>query len=519
MRGARRSIRERRPFAFVAALLAASFVATCGERAEPERWNVLLVTIDTLRADHVGAYGYPLATTPNLDRLAAESIRFAHASTPRAKTTPALCSLFTGLYPHEHGVRDLVAPLGKSVPVLQEALRRAGWRTGAVIGNWVLAEGRSGLERGFDAWIERLPEPLGVPPDDVPQRTAKSLTDAGLALLGLGPADPADGAREPLANAEGDPWFLWLHYMDPHGTYAPPDEHRVFTSPPEPIGPPAPDGRFKRRIAEYNVPREAVDATGTIDAAAVRDLYDGEVRYLDHELGRLFDALRERGALERTLVIVTADHGESLGEHEYWFEHGLYAYESTAHVPLLVRLPDAWPARPSAAVRRTPVSLVDLAPTLCELLSLPPLAAADPRSPRGVSRVRTLTADDTSERAVFYEKVERADVERTVQTKGVRIGKWKLLRRYTHRTRDGERELVALSDELYDLEADPLEAHDVSGAPPETAPLETLQAALEHFTAADREFALLDELLKRRRDELERTDPDAARRLKQLGYW
>lgn len=479
---------------------------------------MLCITVDTLRADHLSCYGYAKSTTPRIDAFAEQALRFENASTPRAKTTPALASLFTGLYPHEHGVRDLTEPLAASVPTLAEHLARAGWRTGAVVGNWVLVNERSGLARGFDAWIERLPDTQGVPPHDVPQRTAHSLTDAGLALLGLGPADLADGLREPLARADGAPWFLWLHYMDPHGTYEPPTEHRVFHSAREPIGPPSNDRTHTRRIADYNVPPSALDAAGTIDAAAVRDLYDGEIHYVDAEIGRLLDALAASGALARTLVVITADHGESLGEHDYWFEHGLYAYQSTCRIPLIVRLPDAFPSRPAPGVRRGVVSLVDVAPTLCDVLELPPLVAPDSSSPRGASRAALLAIDDERERAVYFEKVERANEDRTVQTKGVRIGRWKLLRRYTHRDKDGASAWVNLSDELYDLDVDPLEARDLAATPGD-APLERLNAALEHFTAADVHFAELGELLRARREELERTDPEQARKLRALGYF
>jgi arylsulfatase A-like enzyme len=502
-------------------LLLASIVglltAACSREEPRERWNVLVITVDTLRADHLSCYGYGQPTTPRLDAFAGGALRFENASTPRAKTTPALASLFTGLHPHEHGVRDLVEPLADDVPTLAESLSRAGWRTGAVVGNWVLANERSGLARGFGTWVERLPDTQGVPPDDVPQRTARSLTDAGLALLGLGPADPTDAIREPVARADGTPWFVWLHYMDPHGTYEPPTEHRVFHSAREPIGPPREDAAHTRRIADYNVPPNAIDAAGVIDAAAVRDLYDGEIRYVDAEIGRLLDALAASGGLERTLVVITADHGESLGEHDYWFEHGLYAYQNTCRVPLIVRLPDGFPSRPAPGARRGVVSLVDLAPTVCDVLGLEPLATSDSVSPRGVSRAALFTADDPRERAVFFEKVERADLDRTVQTKGVRIGRWKLLRRYTHRAKDGTRELVKLSDELYDLDVDPLEARDLAATPGD-APLERLNAALERFTAADVHFAELGDTLLLRREELERTDPEQARRLRALGY-
>jgi hypothetical protein len=159
---------------------------------------------------------------------------------------------------------------------------------------------------------------------------------------------------------EGKPWFLWLHYMDPHGSYEPPEEHRVFDgSVPEVVDPSSVSGTaaHKPRFALYNVPEDALLEGGKVDVARVRDRYDGEVHYVDAEIGRLIDALRRSGGLDSTVVVVTADHGESLGEHAYWFEHGVYAYETTCRVPLIVRVPKA----AVSGTREGVVSLVDVA--------------------------------------------------------------------------------------------------------------------------------------------------------------
>ena len=472
-----------RSFAIAAAVLA---LAACSP--EPERPNVLLITIDTLRADRLSSAGYARLTTPNLDRLAAEGLRFTHAQTPRAKTTPAIASLMTGLYPHDHGARDLLVPLDARHPVLAERLRDAGWSTAAIVGNYVLLDRFSGLARGFDRWTEELPDRQGVPPDDAPQRTAGSMSDAALAEL---------------ARKEGDePWFLWLHYMDPHGLYDPPEEHRVFRSDvPDPI----PDD--PGHVAEYNVPPGCRMDDGRVDAARVRDLYDGEVRFADAEIGRLLDALRASGELERTIVVVTADHGENLGEHRDWFEHGRDAYETTCRVPLVLRLPALLADRPGPGVRDGSVSLVDLAPTLLDLLELPALG-------RGVSRRSLLAADDPLPHPVFAEKIDGERRPGAVQAKAVRFGDWKLLRRYAF---DEER-LVVLSDELYDLAADPGETRNLAADPPEAAPLARLQAELLRFASAEVRFEDLARLLEARRAELERVDPEALRVIQALGY-
>ena len=507
-------------------LALACLVAGCGGAAPQDRAadrpNVLLVSIDTLRADHLGCYGYGRDTSPNIDAFAADAVRYEHASAPRAKTTPSVASMLTGLYPHDHGVRDLSAPLATEDQggplVLADQLRRLGWRTAAVVGNYVLTDARSGLARGFTRWVEELPDVRGVPPHDAPQRTAGSLTDAALELL----ADPgfgADGER---------PFFLWLHYMDPHGAYAAPEEHRIF-APEAPDWIPAedelaPSALHRRRVADYNAPPATRGPDGAIDAAAVRALYDAEIHYVDAELGRLLEFLRETGLIERTLVVLTSDHGESLGEHRYWFEHGAYAYQATCHVPLIVRWPDPPSGRCApGSVDPTPVSLVDVAPTIYDAIG------AGERLP-GVATTLTGTSlgrlhgpsdpepDIGREAAVFMEKVERADLDRAVQIKAVRIANWKLIRRYTHVTRDGERELLALSDELYDLAADPLETNDLGAQPPPHVPLDLLRAELLRFAAADTSFPELDEILRRRREALEASDPEALRVLRSLGY-
>lgn len=508
-------------------VLAALALAACAR--QPERPNVLLVTVDTLRADHVGCYGYGRDTTPHLDALAAEGLRFTRAGSPRAKTTPAMASLMTGAYPHEHGVRDLASPLAPDVPVLAEAMQRAGYRTGAVVGNWVLGESRAGLARGFDLWSEWLPDVVGVPPHDAPQRSATSLTDGALVALGLAQA-PAEEAFEPRASiVRGErPWFLWLHYMDPHGAYDPPPEARVFHSAAVERLPDYDEATLPRtqpphppRVADYNIPPEARLPDGGVDVAHVRDLYDGEIRYVDRELGRLFDALRAAGMLERTLVIVTADHGESLGEHRYWFEHGMYPYENTCHVPLVVRTPVRAGSERAVGVRDGELSLVDLAPTLLDWLDLPPMGRAAGQTPRGRSRRALFDGGSAAHVPIFCEKVERAERAGVVQSKAVRLADWKLIRRYAARDDPAHaqlRELVLLGEELFDLARDPLETDNRIEDPPDGAPLDVLRAELERFTDADRELVDLDRILQRQRERLEHGDPEVLRVLEALGY-
>jgi len=474
-----------------------SLCLLCACRAEaPRRPNVLLITIDTLRADRIGLRHGEQWVMPHLEALAGESLRYPSALSPRAKTTPAIASLLTGLYPHEHGVRELMSPLRNSTPMLQDRLREKGWHTAAIVGNFVLKDQYSGLSRGFETWREDLPDTQGVPPENVPQRRARSLTDAAL---------------EELAKPKGSrPWMLWLHYMDPHGLYDAPLEHRVFA--PSAVDPiqEDPAQEPKPYIAQYNVPPQARLPDGRIDAAAVRAEYDAEARYVDSELGRIFDWLRASGQWNDTILIVTADHGESLGEHNYWFEHGRNAYEANSAVPLIIRAPGVRPGRGNPDV-----SLCDLAPSLLFHLGLEPLLPApDERLTRGEILPQLYTDGNLPSRAVFTEKIERSGDERVVQHKAVRMGSWKRVRRFA--TIEGQ--LRIIGEELYELNSDPREARNLMNDPPADAPLARLDLELLRFARADVQFADLARKLQEQRERLEREDPGAARVLKALGY-
>jgi arylsulfatase A-like enzyme len=504
-------------------------VGCAKQRPKP---NVLLIVVDTLRADHVGPQGDRPSLTPRLDEFARDCVVFDHAQSPRAKTTPAVASLMTGLYPHDHGVRDLTTPLGGHVPVWAEAFKTGGYRTGAIVGNYVLQKQLSGLDRGFDLWVEDLPGENGVPPSHVAMRGATSMTDGVLCALGLGePSADGAGPRKTFARP-GQPWFLWAHYMDPHGAYEPPAIHADralanLSGVPDPVprGEQPAGAQHKRWVAEYNIPERARMADGSIDAAVMGALYGAEVSYVDEQIGRLLDSLRSSGQLENTVVIVTADHGESLGEHEYWFEHGRYAYEATCRVPLMIRFPESLEKnRPISGVRHGDISLADLQATLTESLWLPrgrPLGSNFSYL-RGRSRAGLLREDRMNGPAVYSEKVERAEKTHTVQAKAARLGDWKLIRRYTHVLDEerpgGERKLVTLSEELYNLQADPAEAKNLIKAPPSAAPLQKLKDALLEFAAADEHFAELSRLLQQRREELGRDDPETLRALRALGY-
>jgi arylsulfatase A-like enzyme len=293
------------------------------------------VTIDTLRADHVGAYGGPLPT-PAIDGVAAAGALLLDAVTPTPTTGPAHASLWTGLHPWRHGAYDNAVPVSASVPLVTEIAEAAGIPTAAFVSSYVL-DARFGFARGFETfhfrpdqhyvWRGREREAFWT--------RADATTDAALGWL----RDHRSG-----------PFLLWVHYFDPHAPYAPP-------------------AGFERPPTEA-IPLDGKTLPpGVPSFAHLKDLlraYRGDVAYTDSELARLFAGMRELGLLDATAIIVTADHGEGLGDHGV-LEHGQDLFEELVHIPLVVRAPGIAPARRLAGAAQ----LEDLAPTVLQLLQLP----------------------------------------------------------------------------------------------------------------------------------------------------
>ena len=278
------------------------------------------MTLDTVRADHVGAYGYRDGETPNLDRLAAEGVRFAQADSAVPLTLPSHASILSGLLPPEHGLRN--NGLGRfpdAAPTLAAQLGAAGYRTGAFVAAFVL-DHRYGLSRGFETYD-----------DDIPRDTAAGLDARRPGRLVV------DRALEWLDRDASKRFFAWVHLYDAHAPYAPPEPFAT---------------RFAARP------------------------YDGGIAELDVQVGRLLGDLDRRGLAARTIVAVAGDHGEELGDHGE-LTHGLLVYEPSLRVPLVVRAPGALP---SGWVVTTPVSLADVGPTVAGLLERP---LADSPSRRG----------------------------------------------------------------------------------------------------------------------------------------
>ena len=378
------------------ALALASGCSTSAPAPPAVARNVLIVTIDTLRADRLGVYGARNVSTPAIDRLAREGAWMPNATVHAPLTRPSHVSLFTGLLPPEHGIRDNVsAPLPPEVPLLAERFKRDGFATGAFIASAVL-ERQSGLSRGFDVYSDRF---------------------------------PPDGDRKPgdAVVAEAIQWlngktrfFGWVHLYDPHAPYLPP-------------------GRYATEYAGRP--------------------YDGTVAWSDEIVGRLIDALRASRVLESTLVIVTSDHGESLGEHGEDV-HGYFVYEATLRVPLVIRGPGVKAGARIDGLVRT----IDIQPTVLEVLGSPP-APSSGRSIAAALRSGAPVSDEPS----FAESLTPLLHYGWSDLRAVNDGRWKYI--------------LAPKPELYDLKNDPNELRNVVDTEPARAA--ALRVAIEDRLRAE----------------------------------
>ncbi len=402
-------------------ILTAAITVDCAP-AHPSP-NVLLITVDTLRADHSSAYGYPRDTTPVLDALANEGARFEAAYAPMSLTAPVHASLFSGLYPATHLLLDNGLEMTGDYVTLAELFGAGGYQTAAVVSSFVL-DAKFGFARGFahyeddfeaDTATSLIPEWMGHKVPKAFDRRADATTDRAIQWL----EERRDSER---------PFFLFLHYFDPHAPYLPP-------------------GRFALRYSD-----------GTTHNEHQIDLYDGEIAFTDFEIGRFLAALSAAGLDRNTIVALTADHGESLMQRDYW-THGLFIYEEEVRVPLVLR----WPGHiPAGRVHREPVELIDLAPTLVELTALD----RDTAVFEGRSLAQALQGDAPldPDRPVFLARkyykggLVQGDIPAIGRRFGVRRGIWK----YIVGPEEG-------THELYNLELDPGETVDLYAEKPKRA--------------------------------------------------
>lgn len=337
--------------------------------------NVLLLVLDTVRAESLSLYGYHRDTTPNLNRLAARAVRFDQARATAPWTLPSHASMFTGRWPHELNVGEK-KPLDRTYPTLAETLGSRGYATAGFIANTFFCNQWFGLARGFQHYDDFYEEQESV-------SVAEALRCSSLGRLAVKAlSDPLGGVERRRKDAgringaflnwldrkgeDGRPFFAFLNYFDAHGPFVPPDGFE------RPFGRPAADAEEEALIREWDVRSRAGVTDSQLELA--RDSYDDCLAYLDREIGRLFDELERRGVLDETLVILTSDHGEELGEHGL-VGHGRSLYDQETRVPLLLFLPRG--ARGGEAVAEA-VSLRDLPATVLDVLGLDPSASDYP---------------------------------------------------------------------------------------------------------------------------------------------
>lgn len=372
------------------------------------RPNVLVITVDTLRADHLGSYGYKMASTPNIDALAAEGVLYRNAVCSAPITLPSHCSIMTGLYPPAHGVRDNgTFALGDDAVTLADRLKAEGYETQAFVSALVL-DRRYNLSKGFDGYDDNLWA------EDAPK----------LFMIRKRPGNKTidrvtDWIEKWSGREERKPFFVWVHLFDPHQPYNAPTWARALAPTP----------------------------------------YDAEITFVDRQLGRLFDALRAKGVLDNTLIVFTADHGESLGEHQEK-THAIFIYDATVRVPLIIRYPRLFP---KGSTYEGPVRSVDIAPTVLSALKLPggnETQGIDLLPPT-VGKVPQPDLPQYSESLLCEVGFGMAPLY------GIREGRYKLIR--------------APKPELYDLRADPAELNNLYSADPDRAAAldQDLQSILE----------------------------------------
>jgi arylsulfatase A-like enzyme len=310
-------------------------ILSCGPDRSPI--NVVLIGVDTLRRDHVGCYGYDRPTTPNVDRLAESGIVFDNVVAPSPWTLPSFATVFTSLYPSQHGAIDSRSPMETAFPTLAEILKAEGYATGAII-NAPYLKVKYEVNRGFDFYDMTPPE----------GRYADGTTRDALRWID---------------QVSDRPFFAFVHYFDPHIPYKPPAPYDTLFNPDY-------RGRFEKSYSSKRLPSyrmhdfEEMKEISPKDWYQIESLYDGEIAFADREIGELIEGLRERGLAGNTLIVFLSDHGEEFFEHE-GFEHGHTLYEELIKVPLIV----SFPGRLAGKMRiGRQVRLVDIAPTILDLL-------------------------------------------------------------------------------------------------------------------------------------------------------
>ena len=437
--------------------------------------NLLLITVDTLRADHLGCYGGNNPASPHIDAMAADGTVFERAFATKGSTWPSLATIQTGLYPVTHGVRYNGMTLDSKFDTLAEVLAPSGYNSAVFTAN-------GGQQRweGFEMKVLLKNEPRD-----------KGVTDAAVDWL-----DKNGGKK----------FYLWLHYMGPHGPYEPPKDFNKFT---DKNYKGTIDGSFERLTRAFVRQERLSDA----DLAYARGLYDGEIAFTDDQIGRVLDKVSSLGILDDTLVVFSADHGEELGEHHGYWHHQASLYEGVLHVPMIFKMPGKVPAGDRVP---TLVSLVDLAPTILDLLGV-----KRPDAYEGASLAAAFEKKPIEHGPVFGEWGDKMLYIRTEQYKYVYnpSGFQPPVKRErnqagseTERKKD-DHVLPLEKQELYEIAKDPKETNNLASSSPDV--IAKLESELKTGYMDKYGWKLEDKAEEKLQQQL---DPETRQELQNLGY-
>jgi arylsulfatase A-like enzyme len=430
--------------------------------------DVLLVTIDTLRADHLGAYGYKRPTSPRIDALGRAGTVFERAYTAWPKTRGSMAIMLTGRNASRNGYSKTHPVLLDFNPTLASVLKESGYATAAIVDNPNVAA-QNGYAKGFDSYRETWEEKsLATEADRM-----RAITDGGIAFL--------RGA------ASDRPFFLWLHYVNPHAPYTPPPPFDTRF-----LDAAASAGARLRLVPDFHggIPRRwAVRGQDRLGYYVAQ--YDGEIAAVDQEVGRLVEALQASAAGKKTVVVLTSDHGESLGEHDYYFDHGEDLFEPSLAVPLVAVVPGGKPGVRS----RVFASTLDIVPTILDAVKV-----SYPPELGGVSLLGAMVGKTAPGRERLFAQSDR-----------------NLVAAWDHRFKIvGAPEEEGMRFALYDRSSDPAEMHDVSRARPDE--LQVQRRALQLFLDQnEREWTRTRRLIGNAPGET-KLSPEACQKLESLGY-
>jgi arylsulfatase A-like enzyme len=413
--------------------------------SKPHAPNILLIVWDTIRAENLSLYGYKRETTPNLERLAKSGVVFEKAISTSPWTLPSHASIFTGRYPHELSTNWWRA-LDTKYPTVAETLSNSGYLTGGFVANFWYGTYELGLSRGFVHY-----EDYGVSPGDIfrSSQLVRSVTGTRIFRYITNYCDTLgrksarrinDAFLRWLSTREVRPFFAFINYFDAHDPYLAPEPYNVRFGPEN-------DWRDPLIIDKW---RQTANPISERELAAEIDAYDGTIAYMDQQLGRLLEELKRRSLIDNTLVIITSDHGEQFGEHGL-YHHSNSLYRPLLHVPLVIAFP---PAIPEGIRIPVPVSLIDIAATIGDIIELPDTGKLPGQSLSRYWNDSFMDGPQESKTPLFSEVRKNSGPQRLPFTKGDMKS---LLMDGLHYIRNGDGQ-----EELYDFDNDPAETQDLS---------------------------------------------------------